>query len=69
VKKRFNMKIALALKAKKDQEVEQLREQLKESIKQVDSEAQKVQETLKNEVKEKFNLRAESIVVDVDQFI
>jgi len=63
------MKIALALKAKKDQEVEQLREQLKESIKQVDSEAQKVQETLKNEVKEKFNLRAESIVVDVDQFI
>ena len=69
MKKRFNMKIALALKAKKDQEVEQLREQLKESIKQVDSEAQKVQETLKNEVKEKFNLRAESIVVDVDQFI
>ena len=60
------MKIALALKGKKEDEVVELKRQMSEQLKEVDS---KESDGQKREIKERFNRMAAAVKLDVSLFI
>ena len=69
LKKRFNLKIALAQKQSDAQQVSQLQEQLREEIKKVESEhAEKLNQS-KSVIKTKCNQGGLQIQIDNDEFV